>query len=170
MFWSTLSCTTTLIIIRTLDILCQTGYRLASTFKAAPNSPSVDRHALMQMGNPFDQDTHLAIGQTIYRILTDAGYPKENFWCFCFVFGCFESRSGYKDRPIGRFSPNPSVVWRSLLWLGDRRILLLCIYIPAPFTESFDRLGRRMIFKVAGAGIELELHSSSWPFSEYLIH
>ena len=69
------------------------------------------------------------------------------FLFFLFVFGCFESRSGYKDRPIGRFSPSPSVVWRSVLWPGDWRILLLCIYIPAPFTESFDRLGRRMIFK-----------------------
>ena len=88
------------------------------------------------------------------------------FVCFC----CFESRSGYKDRQIGRFSPSPSVVWRSVLWPGDWRILLLCTYIPAPFTESFDRLGRRMIFKVAGAGIELELHNSSWPFSERLIH
>ena len=79
-----------------------------------------------------------------------------------------ESRSGYKDRPIGRFSPSPSVVWQSVLWPGDWRILLLCIYIPAPFTESFDRLGRRMIFKVAGEGIELEPHNSSWPFSERL--
>ena len=30
------------------------------------------------------------------------------------------------------------------LWLGDWRILLLCIYIPAR-SESFDRLGRRKI-------------------------
>ena len=89
------------------------------------------------------------------------------FVFFCFVYGCFESRSGYKDRPIRRFSPSPSVVWRSVLWPGDWRILLLCIYIPAPFTESFDRLGRRMIFKVAGAGIELRLHSSSWPRAPY---
>ena len=58
--------------------------------------------------------------------------------CFCFVcFGCFESCSGYKDRPISRFSPSPSVVWRSVLRPGDWRILLLCIYLPAPFTESF---------------------------------
>ena len=28
---------------------------------------------------------------------------------------------------------------------GDWQILLLFIYIPAPFTKSFDRLGRRMI-------------------------
>ena len=89
---------------------------------------------------------------------------------FSFFFGYFESRSGYKDQPMGRFSPSPSVVWRSVLWQGDWRILLLWIYIPAPFTESFDRLGRRMIFKVAGAGIELEPYSSSWPFSERLIH
>ena len=33
-------------------------------------------------------------------------------YLFCFVFCCFESRSGYKDQPIGRFSPNPSVVRR----------------------------------------------------------
>ena len=35
------------------------------------------------------------------------------------------------------FSPSPSVVWQSVLWPGDWRILLLCSYIPAPFTESF---------------------------------
>ena len=58
-------------------------------------------------------------------------------------FAIFESRSQYKDWPIGWFSPSPFVVWRSVLWPGGWRILLLCM--PAPFTESFDRLGRRMI-------------------------
>ena len=67
------------------------------------------------------------------------------FVFFCFVYGCFESRSGYKDRPIRRFSPSPSVVWRSVLWPGDWRFLLLCFFISAPFTESIDRLGRRLI-------------------------
>ena len=51
------------------------------------------------------------------------------------------------DKHIGWFSPSPSKVWQVNLVTGpgDWRILLLCIYIPAPFTESFDRLGRRMI-------------------------
>ena len=31
------------------------------------------------------------------------------------LFGCFESRSGYKDRPLGRFSPSP---WRSVFVTG----------------------------------------------------
>ena len=109
----------------------------------------------------------LVISLNMSSLLTPIFTFQSHFWQL-FVFGCFDSRSGYKDRPIGRFSPSPSVVWWSVLWPGDWRILY--IYIPAPFTESFDRLGRRMIFKVAGAGIELELHSSSWDFSERLIH
>ena len=33
-------------------------------------------------------------------------------------------------------------------------VLLVCIYIPAPFTESLDRLGRKMIcFKSPGMGL-----------------
>ena len=35
---------------------------------------------------------------------------------------------------------------RSVLQPGDWQILLVCFYIPAPFTESFDRLGRRIVF------------------------
>ena len=47
------------------------------------------------------------------------------------------------DQSIGWFSPSPSIVWQVSLATGDRRIL--CIYIPAPCTESFYRLERRMI-------------------------
>ena len=89
---------------------------------------------------------------------------------FVCLFGCFESRSGYKERPLDRFSPSPSIVWRSVFC--DREIdeFSYSAFIYRPHSQShFDWLGRRMI-KVAGAGIELELHSSSWPFSERLIH
>ena len=34
-----------------------------------------------------------------------AGYAGKH------IFGSFESRTEYKDRPIGRFSPSPSAVW-----------------------------------------------------------
>ena len=50
--------------------------------------------------------------------LPQIGGNRRNL-LFLFVFCCFESRSGYKDRPIGRFSPSPSVVWRSVLRPGD---------------------------------------------------
>ena len=82
---------------------------------------------------------------------------------FNFFFGGFEARSGSKNRPLGQFSPSLAVV----LWQAYWRILLLCIYIPSPLTKSFDLFGRRMgCFKRPWAGIELELHSPSWPFSE----
>ena len=51
----------------------------------------------------------------------------------CYL-GIFESRSGFMDQ-----------LSRSVLWPGDWQILLFCICIPAPFTESFDRLERRII-------------------------
>ena len=44
------------------------------------------------------------------------------------------------------FHQVPSTVWQVSLVTGDWRILLLCFYIPALFTESFDRLGRRNVF------------------------
>ena len=72
---------------------------------------------------------------------------------------------GYKDRPI---SP-PSYGSQSSDLDIDEFSYSAFIYRPH-LQSLFDRLGRRMIFKVAGAGIELELHSSSWPFSERLVH
>ena len=60
------------------------------------------------------------------------------------LFVCiFESRSRYKDQPIGWFSPSHSILWQVSLATG--RLTLVCIYITSPFTESFDWLGRRMI-------------------------
>ena len=93
-------------------------------------------------------------------------FKEPYFVCFV-LFLAVSSLARY--RPVFTKSLR-SQADRSVLWPGDWQILLLCIYVPAPFTESFDRLGKRMIFKVTGAGIELELHSSSWPFSERLFH
>ena len=47
-------------------------------------------------------------------------------------------------------SPSPSIGWRSVLWPGDWRILLICIYILSLFTESLDQVERRMIFLECG--------------------
>ena len=51
---------------------------------------------------------------------------------------------------------------RSALQPGDWLILLLCIYIPAPLTESFDLLRRRIILlqRSWSENRELELHST----------
>ena len=77
----------------------------------------------------------LIVFKKLYRLIEQA----RKFVC---LFGCFESLSGYKDRPLGRFSPSPSVVWRSVFVTGrlTNSPTLHLQYIPAPFTESFDRL------------------------------
>ena len=64
---------------------------------------------------------------------------------FCFVFVYFRVLLRvHGGQPICWFSPSPSTVRQVSLVTGQ--ILLLCIYIPTPFTESFDRLGRRIVY------------------------
>ena len=87
--------------------------------------------------------------QFFYRV--NAGQWEILLFCFFWFLAVSSLAPGTR---IG-LSAGFHKVRQSVLWPGDWRILLLCIYIPAPFTESVDRLGRRMIFKVAGAGIEL---------------
>ena len=58
----------------------------------------------------------------------------------------FEFLSGYMDLLHQVFTKSLPQSGRSVLRPGDCRIILLCFYIPALFTESFDRLGRRIVF------------------------
>ena len=82
----------------------------------------------------FDVDDHQLFG---------ARNPARQSY-FLPIF--FESRSGYMDQLSLVFTKSLPQSGRSVLRPGDWRILLLCLYIPAPFTESFDRLGRRIVF------------------------
>ena len=61
-----------------------------------------------------------------------ANYWRQHGFCVYFRISLLVSQS-------------PSIVWQVSLVTGDWWILILCIYSPAPFTQSFNRLGRRMI-------------------------
>ena len=88
--------------------------------------------------------------------------------CVCI----FEPRSGYIGQSIGWFLPSPSKVWQVSLVTGRLTNSPTLRFIHHPHSQSHlaDKVGEWFCFKTPETGIEVELHSPSWPFSEHLIH
>ena len=84
-------------------------------------SPSVNKRSISR--GPFTLEFQTQIAEIMS-------------WHCLFVLGCFESRSGSKDRPIGRFSPSPPLVWRSVLWPGEIDEFSYSAFIYRPLLQS----------------------------------